>query len=575
MAEQFTDEEKRILEPYFTNLDKPVFAFTSRVPEEVVAVLFSKYSRSAHSIRRNFLDLVKDPESGFKGILDSVGATGSNDAFSTALSKARDFFRRILVEYGDDSVGELGMAHIACEDVSQIAAKKLEDARLTSPLEKSTRYVVFDKTKYAKPASVMNSLFAADYASMCEELMEAYSSQIEPVKAFVREKWKIDDFDFGGKKIVQMTDEAEMKRAKTAYESSVKAKALDILRYYLPAATMTNLGITANGRAFEYLISKLLSDEVEEVRTIGKLMHEELSKVIPSLVKRAAASSYLAETRKTMRSLAIEKLTAVKAKKQNTVTLVSYDKDAEIKVVAAALYQFSGHPLSQLQKMAKRMTAEERAKTIDEFMGKRTSRRERPLRAAEAAYYQFDVLSDYGAYRDLQRHRIMTQIPQLLMVDNGYDTPPEIVEAGFGEQFNKAMKKAASVYRKIAAEMPLEAQYVVPLAYRIRYLMQFNLREAYHLIELRSTPQGHPSYRYVVQEMLRQIQAVHPSLVKWMKYANMDELDALGRLKSELRKEEKLAAFEKTEQPVKFLTSQIKQDIDAVKLVKNAKEDFK
>jgi hypothetical protein len=190
------------------------------------------------------------------------------------------------------------------------------------------------------------------------------------------------------------------------------------------------------------------------------------------------------------------------------------------------------------------MTAEEKMKVVDEYMGKRTNRRERPLRAAETAYYQFDVLSDYGAYRDLQRHRIMTQIPQLLTVEHGYDVPPEIVEAGFGNEFNGSMKKAAAAYRNIAAEMPNEAQYVVPLAYRIRYLMQFNLREAYHLIELRSTPQGHPSYRHVVQEMFRQIKAVHPALVHYMKFVNMDELDALGRLKSELRKEEKLDAID-------------------------------
>ena len=137
------------------------------------------------------------------------------------------------------------------------------------------------------------------------------------------------------------------------------------------------------------------------------------------------------------------------------------------------------------------------------------------------------------------------------------------------------MKKAAAVYRKIAAEMPNEAQYVVPLAYRIRYIMQFNLREAYHLIELRSVPQGHPSYRHVVQEMFRQIKAVHPALVQYMRYVNLDELDALGRLKGELRTREKLDAIEKKEQPVNFLTSQIKLDIDAVKLVKNAREDLK
>ncbi len=547
MGDAFTEEEKRILEPYFTNLDKPVFAFTSRVPEEVVAVLFSKYSRSMHSIRRNFLDLVKDPESGFKGILDTAssgGSTGSNDAFTAALAKARDFFRRILVEYGDDSVGELGIAHVACEGVSQIAAKAIESARLSSPLEKSTRYVVFDKGSCCKPAAIMNSRFAADYAGVCDELFEAYRSGIEPVKVFVRDKWQILQFDFNGKKFSEITDEAEKNRAKSAYESSVKAKALDILRYYLPAATQTNLGMTANGRAFEYLISKLMSDELEEIRQVGQMMHEELSKVIPSLVKRAAPSNYLTETKKGMRTFAAAKLGSTRIRKQQTVTLVNYDKDAEVKVVAAALYQFSHHPLSQLRKIAKKMTAEERMKVIGEYMGKRSSRRERPLRAAETAYYQFDVLSDYGAYRDLQRHRIMTQIPQLLTVEHGYDTPPEMIEAGIEAQFNKLMKKAAAVYRKIAAEMPNEAQYVVPLAYRIRYIMQFNLREAYHLIELRSVPQGHPSYRHVAQEMFRQINAVHPTLVHYMKFVNLEERDALGRLKSELRKEEKLAALD-------------------------------
>ncbi|MBI3036898.1 FAD-dependent thymidylate synthase [Candidatus Woesearchaeota archaeon] len=545
MADSFTDDEKKILEPYFTNLDKPVFAFTAKVPEEVVAVLFSKYSRSAHSIRKNFLDLVKDPESGFKSILDTVSAGGSNDAFANALVKARDFFRRILVEYGDDSVGELGIAHVACENVSQIAAKRLEDARLTSPLEKSTRYVVFEKGNYCKPAALANSRFSEDYAATCKGLFDAYSGQLEPMKAFVREKWPIAAFDLGGRKISEITDEAETKRAKSAYESAVKARALDILRYYLPAATVTNIGITANGRAFEYLASKLMSDELEEVREIGRLMLEELSKVIPSLVKRAAPSNYLVETRKAMHSFAAAKLSGTKIRKQPTVTFVSYDKEAEVKVVAAALYQFSHHPLSQLRKMARKMTAEERMKVVDEYMGKRSSRRERPLRAAETAYYQFDVLSDYGAYRDLQRHRIMTQIPQLLTVEHGYDTPQEIVEAGFGNEFHRCMKRAAAVYKKIAAEMPMEAQYVVPLAYRIRYIMQFNLREAYHLIELRSVPQGHPSYRHVVQEMFRQIKAVHPALVQYMRYVNLDELDALGRLKSELRKEEKIAAMEK------------------------------
>ncbi len=543
VADEFTSEEKKILEPYFTNLDKPIFAFTSRVPEEVVAVLFSKYSRSTQSVRRNFLALVKDTESGFREILDSVGS-GGEKGFTAALNKARDFFQRILVGYGDDSIGELGMAHVACEDVSNIATKRLENARLTSPLEKSTRYVVYDKTKFLREPRVMASEFAKDYVKLNELLLGTYAEQIEPMTDFVRKQWPIEEFElFEGKKHSELSDEAEKERARKAYDAAVKAKALDVLRYYMPASTLTNVGITANGRGFEYLISKLMSDELEEVRNMGMMMLEELSKVIPSLVKRAKPSDYYTSTRKGMFELANSVL-SVRAKKSGTVTLIDYDKNAEEKIAAAALYGFSSLPMSQVRKKARKMAAEERLKVIEEYFGRRTNRREKPMRAAEATYYTFDILSDYGAYRDLQRHRMLTQIAQPLTTANGYDVPPEIEEAGFSEKFRKCMDAAADLYRKLYPKFPHEAQYVVPFAYKIRYLFVLNLREAFHLIELRSVPQGHASYRRVAQEMFRQIKKVHPAFSEYMRYVNLEERDSLGRLKSELRTQEKLARIE-------------------------------
>ncbi len=545
MPDEFTEEEKRILEPYFTNIDKPIFAFTSRGPEEVVAVLFSKYSRSTQSVRRNFLALVNDPESGFEEILDAIGI-GGEKGFAAALNKARDFFQRILVGYGDDSVGELGMAHVACEDVSNIATKRLESARLTSPLEKSTRYVFYDKTKFLREPRIMASEFAEEYVEVNELLLGTYAEQIEPMTDFVRKQWPIDESElFGGKKYSELSDEAERERARRAYEASVKAKALDVLRYYMPASTLTNVGITANGRAFECLISKLLSDELEEVRNIGKMMQEELSKVIPSLVKRAKPSDYYASTRKGMFAVADSTFSSSAAEKVNTVTLIGYDKDAEEKVVAASIYGFCNLPMRQIREIVSRMSSEERLKVIDEYMGKRTNRREKPMRAAEATYYTFDILSDYGAYRDLQRHRMLTQLAQPLTIENGYDVPPEIEEAGFAEQFRKCMKSAEDFYKKIYQKFPHEAQYVVPFAYKIRYLFVMNLREAFHITELRSVPQGHASYRRVAQEMFRQIKKVHPVFADYMRYVNLEERDSLGRLKSELRKEEKLAALGK------------------------------
>ncbi len=541
VADEFNSDEKKILEPYFTNLDKPIFAFTSRVPEEVVAVLFSKYSRSTQSVRKNFLALVKDPESGFKEILDAVGS-GGEKGFTAALNKARDFFQRILVGYGDDSIGELGMAHIACEDVSNIATKRLENARLTSPLEKSTRYVVYDKTKFLKEPRIMASEFAEEYIKVNELLLGAYAEQIGPMTDFVRKQWPIGEFElFDGKKYAELSDEAEKNRANKAYDASVKAKALDVLRYYMPASTLTNVGITANGRAFEYLISKLMSDELEEVRTIGKMMQEELSKVIPSLVKRAKPSEYYTSTRKGMFAAADSTFAATTADKMNSVTLTDYDADAEEKVVAAALYGFCNLPMSQIKEIVAQMPSEERLKVLEKYIGKRTNRREKPMRAAEATHYTFDILSDYGAYRDLQRHRMLTQIAQPLTIANGYDVPPEIEEAGFGKKFRKSMAVAADFYKKVHTKFPHEAQYIVPFAYKIRYLFVLNLREAFHLIELRSVPQGHASYRRVAQEMFRQIKKVHPVFAEYMRYVHLDERDSLGRLKSELRTQEKLA----------------------------------
>ena len=541
--DNFTDEEKKILSPYFTSPDRPVYAFTGRVPEEVVAVLFSKYSRSKRSLRHNFLGLVKDTDSGFASILESMG-DGDDKGFASALEKARDFFQRILVGYGDDSVGELGMAHVACEDVSNVATKRLEDARLTSPLEKSTRYVVYDRNMYYREPGIMASEFKDEYVAVNELLLKTYEEQVEPMKDYVRRQWPIEEFDLFGRKFGEISDAQELKRAKTAYEAAVRAKALDVLRYYLPASTLTNVGITANGRGFEYLISKLMSDELEEVRTIGQQMHEELSKVIPSLVKRAKPSSYLTNTRKAMKRLAKSAFADYTPENSATVTLIDYDAEAENKIIRAALYGFTRLSMQQIKSLVQSMTEKERLEVIETYAGLRSNRREKPMRAAEVAYYTFDVLSDYGAYRDLQRHRMLTQIAQPLTTALGYDVPPELKDVGFREKFHECMKAASGLYEKLHASYPDEAQYVVPFAFKIRCLFILNLREAFHLIELRSMPQGHPSYRRIAQEMYRQIKKVHPVLASYMRYVFLDERDALGRLKGELRTQEKLAKLE-------------------------------
>src|SRR3972149_9639008 len=294
--EQFNEEEKKLIVPFFTNIDKRIFCLIN-LPEVVKGALFSRYSRTAKSLRRVLLDeFINKPEMKFNEIVGQVTA-GTNQIIAT--KKAEEFYDRVLVGYGDDSVAELGGANIACEDVSQLAVKALEDSRIgLSPLEKSTRYVRLDdkidgQYRYYKDPDVMRSEFAELYVNTIEYLFDTYAKLIEPIMKFLMERIKKDE---------TTTDRA--------YQSAIRAKACDILRGLLPAATSKNVGIFGNGRAFEYLITKMLANPLAEIRDVAKSMHEELSKVIPSFVKRSVdkygqeTQTYFTDTASTMQKIA-------------------------------------------------------------------------------------------------------------------------------------------------------------------------------------------------------------------------------------------------------------------------------
>jgi hypothetical protein len=254
----------------------------------------------------------------------------------------------------------------------------------------------------------------------------------------------------------------------------------------------------------------------------------------------------LSDTAALARAAAKEAPEAPAAESGEPVALVDYDRNAEEKVIAALLYPHGRHPLQQLRQIAARMSAEDRRKILQEFFDKRRHRRDKLGRAFENVYYTFDILGNLGLYRDLHRHRILTQERQDFTTIHGYDTPPEIDEAGFKSEFDECMKRAADLYDRVDADLPNEAQYVVPFAYKIRWYIKMNLREALHMCELRTMPQGHPDYRFICQEIWRKIQSVHPALaeagrfVDWQKYR-------LGRLQSEMRTEFKKSALKKGE----------------------------
>lgn len=541
--ENFTPGERDRLAPFFTNVDRPVFGL--RLPQEVAGALFSRYSRSAKDLRRTFLgEFLGDAD--LSAVLDAPGPASGDDP---AVRRARAFYDRVLIGYGDDSVAQLGGAHVACEEISNVAAKYLEDARIgIAPLEKSTRYVRFDRKDstgrhlfFIEPA-IAESKHRRDYLELMELLFETYSRQMEPMIEHVRRAVPLERTELRHPRTGDTVTYAEARQdetlarwAETAYRSTVRAHACDILRGYLPAATRTNVGLFGVGQAFEYLLSKFYSSDLAELRKLGAAIQRELDTMIPSFVKRAQPSAYFSETFSQTRALARELVTEP-VREGPGVTLVDYDGQAEERIIAAILYPHATHPLSQLRELAARLPDERKQAVLDTYMKGRRHRREKPGRALEQVYYTFDIIGNLGAYRDLQRHRLLSQERQDFTTAHGYDTPPEITEAGFGDDYRRCMDRAAEICERIRADHPREAQYLVPFAYRTRWYMKMNLREAVHIGELRTMPQGHPDYRSITQEMWRQIGAVHPRLAGYAKFIDWKTY-RLGRLASELRTE--------------------------------------
>ena len=527
---EFSAAEASLLGRYFTNLDRPVFALRN-LPEVVKGALFSRYSRTEKSLRRVLLDeFVNEPDSGF----DRLAGSPPSDDDMVAVRRAEEFYERVLVGYGDDSVAELAGAHVAVEQASTLAAKALEDSRIgISPLEKSTRYVRFDRRDpdgrflyYRGP-----ELGHPDYEAAADALFDTYSSLVEPATLAIRERFPQEDGE---------TDRA--------WKSATRAKALDLLRGLLPAGTLTNLGIFGNGRAFEYLITKMAGHELPECQRLATDLHRELSLVIPSFVRRALDERYgkpaadrIANVRDRVQRLAQARTLAVPGERggetRPAVRLVDYDRDAERKVVAAALLPHSNLPLEE--------QTGDVADVLDALFTDRTNRRQRAPRALEHAEYTFEIVANFAAYRDLHRHRMLTQDRQLLGTSLGYDTPPGLVELGMRDAFDRAAEAAAHVHGRLLGQLgPALAQYVVPLAFHVRWYFRVNLREVYHLCELRTTPQGHPDYRWVAQEMFRRVSEVHPRLAGYARFVDLGPGDELERRSSERKIDAKLGALD-------------------------------
>ena len=525
-VESFTGAERERLAPHFTNLDRPVFALVN-LPETVKGALFARYSRYRGTLRRLFLD----------EFADDVDAAASRAFDGVEGERAAALYRRIFLGYGDDSVAQLGGAHIACEWVSNVVTKVLQRGRLAAYLEQSTRYIPYDSPmphggyRYWRDPSL-----GPEYEASMDSLFETYASSLPRVEAWAAERFPRADGE-----------------PEAAHARSIRAKALDLLRGLLPAASLSHVGVFATGQAYEQLVLRLLASPLPEARDMGEMLLAELNKVIPSFVARVERPdrggewvAYLQERRRAAGAIAgrmgLDRASARAADDSPSVRLLDVHGSEE-DLLAALLFEASAVSEDEVRAAAQVLPPDERAALIAELCGERGNRRHRPGRGLEALRYRFEVVSDYGAFRDLQRHRMLTIQWQPLTPELGAGVPDELEGARVADDYRAGLERSRAEYERLVERGRGEvASYALCLGFRIRYLLDMNAREAMHLIELRSGREGHPAYRAVAHELHAQIARVHPSVAAAMSHVDRDTEPRLERILSEIRTHARAAA---------------------------------
>jgi len=523
-SDSLTEAERARLAPHVTDLDGPVFALVN-LPETVKGALFARYSRYPGTLRRLFLDEFADslPEGGAAW----DGAEGE---------RAAKLYERIFVGYGDDSVAQLGGAHVACEWVSNVLTKVLQRPRLGAYLEQSTRYIAYDAPmpgggyRFYRDAEL-----GPEYEAAMEALFDTYAAALPRVRAWVDETFP------------RAEGEPEAARAR-----AVNAKALDLLRGLLPAASLSHMGIYATGQTYEQLILHLIGHPLPEARRYGELILAAIKAVMPSFVARVerpdrggAWAGYLAQRRaagaRWAARLGLQDADPADARPSVALTHVEGDEE---QLLTALLFEAAGTGEERIRAAVAALGTAERGALLADLAGDRANRRHRPGRGFEALRYRFEIVSDYGAFRDLQRHRMLTVQWQGLTPDLGAGVPEEVVAAGEGDAYAAALERSAAEYHRLAAAgLAAAAPYALCLGYRIRYVLDMNAREAMHLIELRSGVEGHPGYRAVAHRMHALIAERHPAVAAAMTHVDASAEPRLERILSEMRQESRRTAL--------------------------------
>ncbi len=526
-AEEFTEAECAILERYFTNTHLPVFAVRG-LDEVVRAALFARYSRTELSLRRLFLTEFYEKLEEAEDVAPGAGA---------GLQRGTQLFDKVFSDYGDDSVAQLGGAHLACEQASNLLTKILEWGRLMGYLEQSTRYIRYDGTvngryRYYRDPEIMASPLAGRYVDVMDITFQQYSWLLEQLMPLAEELYPRAD----GQSI-------------PAWQASVRSKVLDNVRGLLPAATISNLGIYGSGQSYEHLLLRMRAHPLPEARAYAGMMLKELRKVIPSFLQRVdlpdrgnAWSAYLEQNREAVNERADALLADLTLEPTSSeVQLLDFDPDYEVKLVAAILAEQTHFSEVQLRRRVELMSHHEKLSILEAYFGDRShNRRHKPGRQLEMVGYRFEILSDYGAFRDLQRHRMLTMTWQTLTPVHGYIVPPLIELSGLRGHYDAALEAQAALFDELRGVFPADAQpqYALGFAYRMRYAIQINARALTHMVELRTQPAGHDDYRRVCQSIHEAVENVagHTAIAEMMRYADYERYD-LGRIAAEQRLE--------------------------------------
>ncbi len=527
-VETFTPAESERLAPHVTNLDAPVFALVN-LPETVKGALFARYSRYPGTLRRLFLDE-------FAESLPAGGAAYDN----AEGARAADFYERIFVGYGDDSIAQLGGAHVACEWVSNVLTKVLQRPRLGAYLEQSTRYIAYDAPIEGTSSYryYRDETLGPAYEAAMDELFAIYSDAIPRVSAWAAARYPPADGE-----------------APRAHARAIKAKALDLLRGLLPAASLSHMGIFATGQTYEQLILHLIAHPLPEARHYGSMILDAVQGVMPSFVSRVErpdrGGEWVAYLRRREEAaerwaarLGLDRRLGDDGAGGPSVRLTRHDGDEEL-VLAALLFESTGADEQTTRAALATLDPQQRGELLADLCGGRANRRHRPGRGLEALRYRFEIVSDYGAFRDLQRHRMLTCQWQTLTPDLGAGVPEEVDLAGVGDDFRRALEVSRAAYEQLLDDGHdrRAAMYALCLGYRMRYVLDLNAREAMQLIELRSGREGHPAYRAIAHAMHERIAEVHPAVAAAMTHVDRETEPRLERIVSELRTQAKLDAL--------------------------------